>query len=858
MGLGAIVLFGWAFDVRLLQSVHPSFATMKPNTALLFLVLGGSLRMSVGADLRSGVRRALAALVIALAAASAAQNLLGVDFGIDELLFRVPVSGASELAPGRMSPATALNFVLLGLGLLARRPDVPDARFARAAVLAAALSSFVALAGYVFSVRSLYTVEPYSSIAVHTVLGFLLACTAFITARPNEGWMAIATHQSAAGVLLRRVLPLAAGGILALGWLKLWGDQLQFYDTPFRIALLTVADVVLLVVVMSGAAVQLHRSHLELGASEERFRLMVEAIHGYAIFMLDAEGRVATWNAGAERSLGYEARDVLGRHVSIFYSSEDVEAGKPSRELELARREGRFEVEDWRLHKDGTRFWATVVMAAISDADRRIVGFAQVVRDVTARHRAAEQFRLVLEALPTGMLVTDEAGRIVLVNAQIEQLFGYRREELIGSDVERLVPERLRERHAAQRQAFLREPRSGGKRVGRTLWGLRKDGSEVPIEIGLTALKLAERDVVLSSVVDMTERKRAEREREELFLQKKAAEQLRERSRFFELSIDMVCIANTGGRFLQMNPAFSQNLGYSTQELLDRPVLEFVHPEDRAATQRELDRLASGQPTLDFLNRYQCKNGDLRWFQWRAISEADGSIYAVARDVTRDRELLEALQRQQASLSANLKEREVLLQEVHHRVKNNLQVISSLINLQMVRLQDGDARRALEECRTRIETIALIHEKLYQAHDYARIPFSEYVTSLARNILRASGAAGRSISLEVESDDVLLSVDRAIPCALMLNEIITNSLKHAFPNGRQGRIRVRLRKSDDRVQLAVEDDGVGMPAGFDPCKSRSLGMQLVTTLNEQLEGRMEILRGAGTKFQIEFALEGQA
>jgi two-component sensor histidine kinase len=226
--------------------------------------------------------------------------------------------------------------------------------------------------------------------------------------------------------------------------------------------------------------------------------------------------------------------------------------------------------------------------------------------------------------------------------------------------------------------------------------------------------------------------------------------------------------------------------------------------------------------------------------------------------VTRDRELLEALQRQQASLSANLKEREVLLQEVHHRVKNNLQVISSLINLQMVRLQDGDARRALEECRTRIETIALIHEKLYQAHDYARIPFSEYVTSLARNILRASGAAGRSISLEVESDDVLLSVDRAIPCALMLNEIITNSLKHAFPNGRQGRIRVRLRKSDDRVQLAVEDDGVGMPAGFDPCKSRSLGMQLVTTLNEQLEGRMEILRGAGTKFQIEFALEGQA
>jgi two-component sensor histidine kinase len=205
-----------------------------------------------------------------------------------------------------------------------------------------------------------------------------------------------------------------------------------------------------------------------------------------------------------------------------------------------------------------------------------------------------------------------------------------------------------------------------------------------------------------------------------------------------------------------------------------------------------------------------------------------------------------------------LKERVVLLLEVHHRVKIPLQLVSSLLNLQVHQLTDPVARDALEECKSRIETIALIHEKLYQAHDYARVPFSEYVQLLAGHILQASGAASGRIELSLETEDILLAVDRAIPCALLLNELLTNSLKHAFPDGRRGRLRVLLQRLHGQLRLTVADDGIGMPPGFNPANSSSLGMQLVATLSEQLDGHLQIERSPGTTFRLDFSAEGQA
>jgi two-component sensor histidine kinase len=210
-------------------------------------------------------------------------------------------------------------------------------------------------------------------------------------------------------------------------------------------------------------------------------------------------------------------------------------------------------------------------------------------------------------------------------------------------------------------------------------------------------------------------------------------------------------------------------------------------------------------------------------------------------------------------LAESLKEREVLLQEVHHRVKNNLQVISSLINMQARQLSDKASRSALEECKTRVEAIALIHEKLYRSKDYARVPFSDYARSLAENIFHSAGVSQSVIDLKVEMEGMALAVDKAIPCGLILNELITNALKHAFPDNRRGVVRVELRKEGaGDVLLAVGDDGVGVPPNFEPSRSPTLGLQLIATLVKQLDGQLEVLSAGGTTFKIVFPLEGLA
>lgn len=221
----------------------------------------------------------------------------------------------------------------------------------------------------------------------------------------------------------------------------------------------------------------------------------------------------------------------------------------------------------------------------------------------------------------------------------------------------------------------------------------------------------------------------------------------------------------------------------------------------------------------------------------------------LAQEKTRLEGAQEAIVQSERVVRQSLKEKEVLLQEVHHRVKNNLQVISSLINMQVRQIQDDTARQALEESQRRVQAIALIHEKLYQSKDYARVPFSEYAESLASSVFHATGVSPADIALAIAVEDVALPVDKAIPCGLILNELITNALKHAFPEGRKGSIRVELRNElGKRLRIVVSDDGVGLPAGLDTHTATSLGLNLVRMLTKQVGGTLEVDIGGRTSF----------
>jgi len=244
--------------------------------------------------------------------------------------------------------------------------------------------------------------------------------------------------------------------------------------------------------------------------NDERLRSLLEGASDYALITLDPQGVVTTWNRGAERITAYRPEEIIGRQIACLYPHDKIEAGCPEQELKVAAVQGRFEDDNWRVRKDGSRFWANVVMTPLHDREGHLLGFGKIMRDLTERRRGEERLRLMVESAPNAMLLTNDAGIIALINSQMERLFGYSRNELIGQPVEILVPERVRGPHPSDRATFFADPQARPMGAGRDLYGVHKDGHEIPVAIGLNPMATEKGTFVLASIIDITERKRAE------------------------------------------------------------------------------------------------------------------------------------------------------------------------------------------------------------------------------------------------------------------------------------------------------------------------------------------------------------
>jgi PAS domain S-box-containing protein len=455
------------------------------------------------------------------------------------------------------------------------------------------------------------------------------------------------------------------------------------------------------------------------------------------------------------------------------------------------------------------------------------------------------RFRLVVEAAPNAMIMVDAEGAIQLLNSQAERLFGYEREELLGKSIEVLLPGDLHAMHHAVRGAYMRMPQARRMGAGRDLFGLRRDGTEVPIEIGLNPITTRAGTFVLASIIDITERKRAEQE-------------LRASEERFRLLVEdapnAMIMVDQAGTIALLNSEAERLFGYKRAELLGKPVEALVperfretHPQLRGGY-HDLAQVRAMGAARDLYGLRRDGTEVPIEIGLNPVRTTEGEfVLASVVDITERK-------RAQEQIGAALQEKTVLLNEIHHRVKNNLQVISSLLNLQAGRARDPAVRALISESRDRVQAMALIHQLLFERRDWARVQLGPYLRRLS-DLLSSTYGRGR-IELAVDADDVELDVQRAVPCGLLVNELVTNAFKHAFPGDRTGQIHIELRRETEAdAMLRVSDTGRGLPADLDIDRIQSLGMQLIPLLAEQVRGTLKIERGPGARFELRFPID---
>jgi PAS domain S-box-containing protein len=649
------------------------------------------------------------------------------------------------------------------------------------------------------------------------------------------------------------------------------------------------------------ANAELRRHVEELRASEERFRLLVDGTRDYAIFMLDPAGRVASWNRGAERIKQYRAEEIIGQHFSRFYAPEDVQAGKPEHGLLVAADEGRYQDEGWRVRKDGSRFWADVVITALRDEGGNLRGFSKITRDVTERkqaeenarrlledeaarraaetHSAAiweerERLRVTLHSIGDAVIATDVEGRVTLLNPVAEALTGWKSEEAIGRPlptVFRIINETTRQEVENPVNKVLREGMIAGLANHTIL--ISRESVERPIDDCAAPIR-NERDELIGVVLvfrDVTENRAAERAML-MSEERLRASELRWRT-MAEALPNLVWTDLPDGQCDWLSSQWEKYTGIPESDLLGLRWLETViHPDDRDRTLACWTAACADQGDYDLEYRIRRHDGEYHWFKTRGVPIRDdqGRIvywFGTCTDI-------EDVKRMEAALREADRRKNEFLATLAHELRNPLAPLRT--GLQVLRMSEDRAEqvqaRAMME-RQLAQMIRLIDDLL----DISRITSNKLelrkariaLTSVIENAVETArpliDSKGQTLSIQLPREPVYLNADLTRLAQVFWN-LLNNSAKYTDP---RGRIELIARTEGDELVVGVRDNGIGIPpeslSGLFTMFSQvdhslvraqgglGIGLALVKGLVEMHGGRVEARSGGigrGSEFIV--------
>ncbi len=614
-------------------------------------------------------------------------------------------------------------------------------------------------------------------------------------------------------------------------------------------------------------ALERKRVEQALAESERKYRHLVETSQNL-IWSLDNEGRFTFVNQAAKHIYGYEPGEIIGRFLTDFIDLSEIEKNPEAAAKNITRMPifdqdncSNFQWETIHKRQDGKPVYLNFNGITLKDKFGNFQGVIGTATDITERkkseealQKAKDQLQAVLDAVPWFVSWISSDLRYIGVNKKLAGSFNLHPETFIGQEIGFLgsslgFVKSINEFFVSSEQQMSEE-------VQTTVNGSVKNY--------LIVLQKYDRGKAVVSVgIDISDRKQAEAMNIKLITSLKESEK-KFRS-LYEATSDAVILLDEQGIF-DCNRATLTMLGLSSkEEFFTRKQTDF-YPEYQQ----------NGKPSQKLLYtkiaRAICKGNNR--FEW-IIKRTDNSefpvevlltamkvgdisgekksfknrvIQAVIRDITERK-------RNEEQIKASLAEKEVLLKEIHHRVKNNLQVISSLLRLQSRYIQDENVMEMLKESQNRVRSMALVHEHLYQSKDLSRIDFSEYIRNLASHIFQAYEVKARGVKLNVKVVPVFLNIDTVVPCGLIINELVSNSLKYAFSEECVGDISIDFnyeQNNENKFILQVGDNGIGFPEDLDYKNSGSLGLRLVCSLVRQLKGEIEIFNEVGTVFKITF------
>ena len=559
----------------------------------------------------------------------------------------------------------------------------------------------------------------------------------------------------------------------------------------------------------------------------------------------NSQHRILRWSPKAEELFGWTQDEAIKNPNLLrdFVHPDDLDLVKKEFKETVKNRIKSKSVVNRNITKSGEVIYCEWYNSYLFDESGRLVSTYSLVLDITQRieamnrsHRSMQSYRDLFDSISDAIYLVNDDGIILGANEGTRLTFGYQIEELIGEHYKKLsAPGKFQPDRLMQ---IKKEKGKGSVKLEG--WGKKLNGEVFPTELLVNSGVYFDQEVLIIIEQDVSERKLAE---EEL---KKRQHLLND---LFNTSPLGIALLNSHNEVIEINKGFEHLFGYESLEIegleLDRVIVpdEFMEHALELTKTPVVEEVATKRIT---------KSGELIDVIIYAvpiiIDEKMMYKYGIYVDITDRRKAEEEVKK-------SLKEKEVLLAEIHHRVKNNLAVITGLLELQSYSSGDENAKKILRDSQMRIRSIALVHEKLYDNDNFSEIKVQDYIKELSTTIQQTMGVDAISVDISFNLEDIALPITQAIPCGLLLNEVLTNSFKHAFKGREKGKVDISFKEKDEKLCFCIKDNGIGIDSDLKPAKGSSLGMKLIRTLTKQLNAEMNVSSEEGSLFEFTFRRE---